>query len=89
MTPSDSFDLRIYWHRIWSWHEAEELLLRAVMAPTAERYMADGGLDEPGYRYRGGAAGSSDHRPQDLLDEVVVIAAAVASSFLQAGPQLV
>ena len=77
------------WRRIAGRHEAEELLLRALVAPTAERWMAGEGLDEPGYRVRGASAGTpaSENRPQDLLDELVVIAATMASTFLQVGPQ--
>lgn len=92
-TASRELDSCLSWRRILSGHEAEELLLRAVVAPTAERCLALCGLDEPRYQYRGGGAStpavaaSGDPRPQDLLDELVVIAAVVASGFLQVGPQ--
>ena len=63
------------------------MLLRTVVAPMAERCLTIGGLDEPGVRIRAGGtlAGSSNLRPQDLQEELVVIAAAVASGLLQAG----
>jgi hypothetical protein len=77
----------VSWRRVLGGHEAEELLLRAVVVPTAERCLAVGGLDEPGVRLRAGGtlAGSSNLRPHDVQEQLVVVAAAVASGLLQVG----
>jgi hypothetical protein len=84
--------MAIGWRRIAGHHEAEEVLLRTVVAPTADRVLAYGGLDEP--EIRGSAAGTpaavgfaetaaGTPRAQDLLDELVITAARAASYSLQ------
>ena len=76
------------WRRVAGQHEAEELLLRTVAAPLAERCLAHGGVDEPGFR--GSIASTPDadgagnrQVAQDRWDELVVIAARAASGYLQ------
>jgi hypothetical protein len=81
-------DLHVLWHRTLGWHQAEELLLRAVVAPAAERLVAFGGLDEPLYP-DWVAEGGSRRRPWWLLkldvEQCVSIASVMVSNSLQVG----
>ena len=78
-------NLHAAWRRTLGWHQAEELLLRAVVAPAAERWVALG-VDEPPYPGRV-AEGGARRRPwwQLDLEECVGIASVMVSKSLQVG----
>ena len=78
-------DVHVLLRRTLSWHQAEELLLRVVVAPAAERWVALS-VDEPLCPGRV-AEGGSRRRPwwQLDLEECVGIASVMVSNSLQVG----